>query len=322
MHIPGQYHAGELAAQRQAGLLEQAELTRQGIGARVPPPAAEFLSELPVLFVGAADQDQRMWASLLTGPPGFLRAVGDGLVEVAARPSPADPLATVLAGPAQLGTLAIDPATRRRMRLNGRSSPTTAVLTIAAEQVCANCPKYIQQRRPHHRAAAAIGPATASSITARMSAGQQALISAADTFFIATHARSGDADVSHRGGRPGFVQVTSDNDLRWPDYVGNAMMMTLGNLHQVAEAGLLFLDWRTGTTLQLTGTATVDFDPTAVADMPGAQRAVRFHVTAAVQIEQASPLIWSPPVLSKFNPPVAAAPLDPAAAAGAAPRTR
>ena len=104
-------------------------------------------------------------------------------------------------------------------------------------------------------------------------------------------------------GRPGFVQVLSGTDLRWPDYAGNAMMMTLGNLQQDPAAGLLFVNWQTGTTLQLTGTATVDWEPARARDLPGAQRAVRYQITQAVQIEHASPLAWTEPVFSKHNPP-------------------
>lgn len=311
MRAPARYHPGEVTAQQRAGLVEQAELSRGGIGTAVPPPAVAFLDEQPVLFVGAADAHGQMWASLLTGNPGFVRVqdrntglpgVPDGsTLHVAARPVQADPLAAALAQPAQIGTLAIEPATRRRMRLNGRSRPTPAGLSISAEQVYANCPKYIQQRTPHpapHRATPAVG-----TVTAALDGAQRSLLAGADTFFVATRSADGDADVSHRGGRPGFVQVLGGTELRWPDYVGNAMMMTLGNLQQDRAAGLLFLDWRTGTTVQLTGTAIVDWDPARAADLPGAQRAVHYHITQVVQIEHASPLAWTAPVFSKHNPP-------------------
>lgn len=311
MRAPARYHPGEIAAQQHAGLVEQAELSRGAIGTAVPPPAVAFLEEQPVLFVGAADTHGQMWASLLTGSPGFVQVQarntgppdvpGGSTVHVAARPVQADPLADVLGQPGQIGTLAIEPATRRRMRLNGRYRPTSAGLSISAEQVYANCPKYIQQRTPHpapHCARPAL-----CTVTAALDDMQRRLLAGADTFFVATRSADGDADVSHRGGRPGFVQVLSGTELRWPDYVGNAMMMTLGNLQQDAAAGLLFLDWQTGTTLQLTGTATVDWDPARAYDFPGAQRAVRYHITRVVQIDHASALAWTAPVFSKHNPP-------------------
>nr|WP_218822259.1 pyridoxamine 5'-phosphate oxidase family protein [Geodermatophilus pulveris] len=116
---------------------------------------------------------------------------------------------------------------------------------------------------------------------------RQAWIRSADTFFVATRSAAGDADASHRGGNPGFVQVLGDTELRWPDYTGNAMMMTLGNLRQDPAAGLLFVDRRDGSTLQLTGTATVDWG--ASDERPGAERVVRFRLRRAVQTDHASP---------------------------------
>lgn len=89
---------------------------------------------------------------------------------------------------------------------------------------------------------------------------QQDWITAADTFFIGSaHVQAG-TDASHRGGNPGFVQVHDSRTLRWPDYAGNNLFNTLGNLNVEARAGLLFLDFEHGHTLQLTGSATVSWE--------------------------------------------------------------
>lgn len=294
-----QYHAGEVVAHRLAGLVAQAELSRGAIGSTVPTPAAAFLAEQPMLVIGAADATGHMWASLLSGPPGFARATTESTLEIAALPVPGDPLADVLARPAQIGMIAIQPATRRRMRVNGRSTPTTTGLRVDADQVYANCPKYIQQRTP--QPVTSPGPPTVS-LTPSLTPGQQSWLTSADTFFVATRSAAGDADASHRGGNPGFVEVLGATELRWPDYVGNAMMMTLGNLQQDSAAGLLFVDWNSGSTLQVTGTATVEWDGAGA--MPGAQRVVSFRVQGVVQVDHASPLVWSTPAYSKHNPPL------------------
>ncbi|MFG3705952.1 pyridoxamine 5'-phosphate oxidase family protein [Micromonospora sp. NPDC047670] len=293
-----QYHPGELAAQRRAGVAEQAEYSRLAIGTTLPPPAMRFLTEQPMIVIGGADDDGRMWASLLTGPPGFISAPDERTIDVDTRPVPGDPLAPVLARPAQVGTIAIEAGTRRRMRLNGVSHPRPGGLRVTAEQVYANCPKYIQQRTPHRVAEAR--PAAPPVVGATLTPTQQQTVRRADTFFVATRSAAGACDASHRGGNPGFVRVLSPARLRWPDYIGNAMLMTLGNLQQDPAAGLLLVDWSTGTTLHLTGTAEVDWEP-AVA-MPGAQRAVDFHLERVVQIDHASPLVWSAPTYSRFNP--------------------
>lgn len=279
------FHPGERAAQRRAGVLDRADHVGRSVGAVIPPVAARFLADRPMLVVGAADADGRLWATLLTGPPGFLTAADRSTVAVATRPGPGDPLAAALAGPARVGTIALEPAARRRMRVNGRSRPHGDGLLISADQVYANCPKYI---RPRHlvdspEPPAPPGPARWSST---LDAAQRARIAAADTFFVATADDHGDTDASHRGGDPGFVEVAGPDRLRWSEFPGNSMFMTLGNLETRPSAGLLFPDWETGTTLLLSGTARVDW---STADRP----AVDFTVGAVVETPGASPLRWA-----------------------------
>ncbi len=102
---------------------------------------------------------------------------------------------------------------------------------------------------------------------------QRAWIRRADTFFIATSHPEAGADASHRGGMPGFVRVEGDR-LVWPDYAGNAMFNTLGNIALHPRAGLVFPDFEAGATLQLTGRAAVDWDRDRAGSFPGAERLV------------------------------------------------
>ncbi|MCC9309824.1 pyridoxamine 5'-phosphate oxidase family protein [Kitasatospora sp. RB6PN24] len=270
---------------------------------RIPAVAAEFLTAQPMLLVGAADADGRIWASALADRPGFLRArpgLGDepDAVTIAARPTPHDPLAAVLGGSTRVGMIALEPARRRRMRMNGRATATGDGLHVALDQVFSNCPKYIQARG-FDLLARQPGPVRR---TSQLTLPQQLFVNSADTFFIATADRAGDLDTSHRGGLPGFVEVLGPGRLRFPDYAGNAMFATLGNLAENPAAGLLFIDWDTGTTLQLTGTARIDWDPAHSAQVPGAQRLVDFTVAGVVESVAALPLTWSDPTYSPFNP--------------------
>ncbi|TQF02446.1 pyridoxamine 5'-phosphate oxidase family protein [Kitasatospora acidiphila] len=270
---------------------------------RVPAVAAEFLTAQPMVLVGAADSDGRIWASALAGRPGFLHAEpgppdGPDAVTIAASPAPHDPLAAALNGPTQVGMIAVEPARRRRMRMNGHATPTGDGLRVALDQVFSNCPKYIQARG-FDLVAQQSGPTRH---TTQLTLAQQIFVNTADTFFIATADRAGDLDTSHRGGLPGFVEVSGPGRLRFPDYSGNAMFATLGNLAENPNAGLLFIDWDTGTTLQLTGAAQTDWNPSHAAQVTGAQRLVDFTVTGVVESVTALPLRWSEPSYSPFNP--------------------
>ncbi|MEW1775534.1 pyridoxamine 5'-phosphate oxidase family protein [Streptomyces sp. NPDC086777] len=288
------YHEGSLALQEQSGLREAADHVGRAIGDGIKPVAAAFLELQPLLIVGAADPGTgRVWASPLSGRPGFVRTTGPRQISVTGGVLPCDPLAPVLARQdTAVATLALDPRSRRRMRLNGRSQPTDRGLTIAAERVFANCPKYIQRREEYRwDPDARPGPSVhGRELTDR----QAAFVAASDTFFLATTGPSG-AEASHRGGNPGFVRPVSSTELTWPDYPGNAMFLSLGNLAMDPHAGLLFLDWTDGTALQLTGRARTE----SAAD--GARR-VRFTVTHTVETPAAVPLRWAEPEFSPANP--------------------
>ncbi|MBN6056741.1 pyridoxamine 5'-phosphate oxidase family protein [Nonomuraea sp. RK-328] len=302
------YHPGERTVQGRAGLLEQARSASRTIRGEIPDVAREFLEQQVMLVIGAADDRGRIWASLLTGPMGFISVTGTAAIEIAAVPSLGDPLharfTARAAAPLQVGMIAIEPATRRRMRMNGLARPTPGGFRVELDQVFANCPKYLQRRHPVPAGQPAEpGPVDTAD---HLSEAQRALISRADTFFVATADPGGDADASHRGGNPGFVEVISPTTLRWPDYRGNAMFCTLGNIEASPAAGLIFPDWETGGSLQVTGVATTDWDPEHAAAVPGAERLVAFTVHHVVQIAGASPLRWSEVEYSRFNPPASA----------------
>ncbi|GAA2793969.1 pyridoxamine 5'-phosphate oxidase family protein [Kitasatospora sp. CM 4170] len=299
------YHPGERAVQARAGRTDRADHSGRAIGSTIPAVAARFLTERQVLVVGAADADGRLWATQLTGEPGFLRAPDERTLTVAAGPAADDPLAAVLAGPAEVGTIALDPAGRRRMRLNGRSTPDgRGGLVIAADQVYANCPKYIQRRSPAGRPAAGTPYAVAAGPA--LSTAQQLAVTTADTFFVATAGPDGRVDASHRGGNPGFLRVLGPDRLRWPEYAGNSMFMTLGNLELDPRAGLLLPDWETGGALLITGEARTDWSGPARDGLPGAERVVDLTVTAVLELADATPLTWTEPEYSPANPPAAA----------------
>ncbi|WP_042378646.1 pyridoxamine 5'-phosphate oxidase family protein [Streptacidiphilus melanogenes] len=288
------YHAGELAAQVRLGDTARAEHLGRSIRSTVPSVAAAFLAERQLLVVGAADETGRMWATVLTGSPGFVSVPDERTVVVAASPRPDDPLVGVLRGstPTSVGTIALEPATRRRMRVNGTVQAGPPGLLLHTEQVFSNCPKYIQKRRPV-RQTPTVEPGTARH-SAELSTAQQAFVATADTFFLATADAEGHVDASHRGGLPGFVEVLSPTRLRWADYVGNGAYMTLGNLELNPRAGLVLPDWESGDTLLLTGEARTDWQ----------ERSVEFELTAAVLLPGALPLRWTEPEYSPANPPL------------------
>ena len=294
------YHAGELAVQRRLGQSQIAERLSRMVRREIPDAAAEFLADQPMAVLAAADDTGRMWAGLVTGPPGFVHVDNDsderGQIAVDALPVSGDPLRDVLTGePRRVGMIAVQPQTRRRMRVNGMSVPTDAGVLIQPDQVYSNCPKYISRR--HVEGVTDTSGKRLVRRTTSLDARTGQIASAADTFFIGSADTQGNADASHRGGNPGFLEVLSPNLLRWPDYRGNSMFMTLGNISANPRAGLLIPDWHSGSTLQLTGTAEISWE-----SRPGAQCSVEFTIDEIVELSDVSPLRWSSPELSPANP--------------------
>lgn len=292
----GPFHAGELAVQERMGVREElAPWASKVVRPFLPQQHRDFYAALPFVVAAARDADGRPWATLLAGPPGFMRSPDPRRLEIAARPTAGDPLEGRLIPGADLGLLGIDLATRRRNRVNGRIAAEGDALILAVDQTFGNCPQHIHARA-WYPAPATPPPA---SRTLTLTAEQRARIAAADTLFIASgHPRAGEAaafgmDASHRGGPPGFVVVDSDRRLVIPDYAGNNHFNTVGNLALDGRAGLLFVDFATGGLLHLTGRVTIDWDSPAVARHPGAQRLLIFELDEAVDRPAALPLRWT-----------------------------
>lgn len=243
--------------------------------------AAQFLTTQRFAAITGRDRRGVLWVSPLSGQPGFLNG-GEDTLRISAVPREGDPLHRMPVGQ-QIGLIAIDFAARRRMRINGSLTESDdASMTVHVDQAYGNCPQYIH--RHDVNVAAVTAPPENLSQTTSLNAGQQATIEASDTFFLGTTHPTRGSDASHRGGPPGFVRVESAERLWWPDYPGNNMFNSFGNLTVDDEAALLFVDFATGASLQLSGTAQVEWTrPGAEGDDGGVGRRVAFTVGSVVE---------------------------------------
>lgn len=307
------FHNGEQALQQRVGLRERlAEVGALIMRDHMPDQHRELFGKVPFVLVGSVDADGQPHASLLAGPPGFAHAPNERTLAIEALPHTADPLKRALRIGASLGVLGIEPHTRRRNRLNGTVSALHAKgFEIAVRQSFGNCPKYIQAR---HAQWVGAGAASATRVVeaGALDAAGVALVREADTYFIASSVPPGQlersaahgVDVSHRGGKPGFVRVDRDADgvdtLTVPDFSGNNLFNTLGNLTLHPRAGLLFVDFAGQSLMQLSVDTEVIWSGAEVAAFSGAQRVLRHRVRAMRRIDGASVLHWSAAHRSPF----------------------
>ena len=298
----GPWHDGERAAQARAGFADYAASRGQNIRTFMPDQHRVFFAQLPFAVLGTLDRAGNPWATILSGPPGFLAGPDPKTLHIGAVPEEDDPAAEGISVGKRVALLGIELPTRRRNRMNGRIVDVDATgFTVAVEQSFGNCPQYIQRRDyrarrpPHYPAAEAL---TYDDTWAHD------LVRRADTLFVASSTppgqpvAGGGLDVSHRGGRPGFVALADDRALEIPDYRGNRYFNTLGNLAAYPRAGLLFVDFTTGDVLQMTGAAEIVWHGARVDALPGAERLWRVAPTRMVRLRGAFPLQLSEPEFS------------------------
>lgn len=257
------YHPGEIAVQELAGERSQAILNGRVFSPVIPLAARRFLSEQSCAAMGWLDAEGAPWASLAVGAPGFASCDDDGTtvtLQALAAGLPLGPTHDEISKSASLGLLFIDLATRRRLRVNGViTRATPEALRVRVEQAFANCPKYIQRRE---RLDAGARDTSTAIVTGHGAPPDLATwLARTDTAFVASVGPEGRLDCSHRGGRRGFMGVDGDAVVV-PDYPGNSMFCSLGNMMVEPCAGLVLVDFDARQQLHLSGDVSVTMTST------------------------------------------------------------
>lgn len=296
------FHAGELTIQEKLGVRERVHsYAPKFIRSFLPQQHQDLLESLPFIVVGSVDDQQQPNASLLFGAPGFIQSPDETTVSINAAPTPGDPLHNNLHMGSPLGFLAIDFETRRRNRLTGKATKVgQSGFAIKVDQSFGNCPQYIQSRTPSYKSnqgenypvGKILSPLPATDLSERLEK--------ADTFFIASsycedaNDRKHGVDVSHRGGKQGFMRLEG-NTLSFPDFSGNNHYNTLGNIALNPKVGILVPDFMSGDMLYIEGVAEIIWDGPEVKAFEAAERLVTVQITKTTLVEQAMPVSW------KFN---------------------
>lgn len=295
-HRRSRWHAGERLMQQRIGASERMEAMGQKvIRDYMPDQHREFYHQLPFMIVGAVDDHARPWATLIEGPEGFVASPDPRQLTIDTALDPQEPALSGLQPGSAIGMLGIELHTRRRNRVNGVIVQASGdQLAFAVEHAFGNCPQYIQ-KRAYFRSPPALRGHSQRLDFAHLDERASAMISQTDTFFVASFYQHSDGqrsvDVSHRGGRPGFIKVEGDR-LTIPDYAGNLHFNTLGNLQVNPKAGLLFVDFSTGDMLQLTGRTHLILESPMITAFEEAERLWTFEVEQAVLRPGALSIRW------------------------------
>jgi ferredoxin-NADP reductase/predicted pyridoxine 5'-phosphate oxidase superfamily flavin-nucleotide-binding protein len=292
------WHAGEIILQQKAGVAAR----MKDVGSRVLrdyliDQHRQFYPQLPFIVLGTVDGDGSAWATLRANHPGFLHSPDPHRLSVRLSRETGDPADNGMNEGDAIGMLGIELQTRRRNRLNGKIAHRTADgFDVVVGQSYGNCPQYIQLRDFGFAREPKQPTAQPSVVLDGLDDRAKALIAQSDTFFVASYVGRDNGerqvDVSHRGGKPGFVRIGDDGVLTIPDFAGNLFFNTLGNILTNPQAGLVFADFESGDLLQLSGEAEVILDSPEIAAFQGAERLWRFRPQRVVYRADALALRW------------------------------
>ncbi|GAB7363445.1 hypothetical protein MBLNU230_g3719t1 [Neophaeotheca triangularis] len=326
------WHEGETAVKRALRVSEDINPTIPGLS----PQLANHLQIVPLLAVGTLDKEGRPWTTIWGGESGFARPLAPAIIGIRTPvPGQHDPVVEELVGKEATGEivreegtgrmvsgLTIDLETRKRVKLFGRmvagalgtkanddeanqAPPIPEIqLVLRIEQSLGNCPKYLNSK---HITPSPSNP-TLISNSPQLPLDAIDLLAHADLFFISSTNSAHDMDTNHRGGPAGFLRLASNNPsgaiLLYPEYSGNRLYQTLGNLTTTPLAGLCIPDFRNGNLLTLTGRTRIFYPPEAATQIPHSTLAVEITVTHARFIQTALPFRGRPGDPSPYNPPL------------------
>ncbi|KAL3421731.1 oxidoreductase FAD-binding domain-containing protein [Phlyctema vagabunda] len=292
------------------------------------PAAANLLIRCPLLALGTLDAEGKPWTSIWGGEPGFSRAIAQSTIGIKTTVDRSfDPVVGTLLGSKGDGEvvqeqgmgrmvsgLAIDLESRRRVKLYGRMVAGAlqstekglgeVQLVVKIEQSLGNCPKYLNKKHivPHLPRPSLV------SEKLHLSPAAVDLLEKADLFFISSSNHDLDMDTNHRGGPPGFVRILSNEPdqvtLVYPEYSGNRLYQTLGNLQTTPKAGLVFPNFDTGDVLYVTGRTEILAGAEAAKLIAHTNLAVKIQVDAVRFVSNGLAVRGEPGAFSPYNPPV------------------
>jgi hypothetical protein len=239
---PLTYHHGQLSIQAEAKTTAVADHLANWVG-----PVAAFARQADLMLLAALDGEQILRFTVLSGT--------SPLVEVIEDDEPLVRFARAFSGRLPVGRcggLVINLALARRARLNGVLAANDGVRELAAAETLTLCRKYmapsialegIPRLGPDSRRSLALDDPWLAGLLAR-----------AETSFLATISPDGGPDVAHRGGPPGFLTLdAATGRLSWPEYVGDGVFKSAGNVRATGAFTLLVPELDSGDGVELVG---------------------------------------------------------------------
>jgi len=240
---PLNYHAGQIAVQEEAKTRHVADKLAHWVG-----PVGEFALGADLFLFATAGADGVLSFAVLSGAPPLVEVADESGVQLHFPPG----LAPLPPAPVACGGLAISLGQARRARINGLLVSNGGDNKLVARETFTLCRKYMApsvalEERPH------LGPVACEPL-ALDDPWLSALLARTETSFLASVSPDGGPDVAHRGGPPGFLKLdAAARRLTWPEYVGDGVFKSAGNVRATGIMTLLVPDHDSGDGVELIG---------------------------------------------------------------------
>ncbi|KAF9076764.1 hypothetical protein BDP27DRAFT_1283537 [Rhodocollybia butyracea] len=331
------WHPGEKTIHAKMNFLGDPSIDRMYtvIGDELDAFHAEFHAQCHFLPVTTLDVDGRPWSSILAprdGQPGssFIRYISGSTLRVTAEVWDGEPILRTGKKNMLIAGIGIDFSTRMRNKVAGftpryrhTEGDRVVELDMAVNETVGNCPKYINLRRlspyPHTHPKIAAENLHLSPDERLPDELVNFILDSDTAFFGSTYiALDKDADrfpshlgMNQRGGRRGFIRVSKKDGrtLAMPDYSGNRILTSLGNVEATPLASLTFVNFETGAILYLTGEATnyVGEEAKQIMPMHNKNALTTLFVTGYTFVLDALPVrqtVGTPAEPSPYSPPI------------------
>lgn len=240
------YHAGQREVQDEANSRPVADILAERLSRRAEQVAA-WCAAADLFIFAVAGSDRTLRFTAISGAPPLVQPIDVNQLSL-------PPLQHLPPGEYRAGAIAIDLEHARRARINGELSVDETGASFLGRESLVNCRKYIAPSTALE-AGLHIGPKAVEAVSLH-DAGLAAVISGAETAFLASISPDGQPDVSHRGGPNGYLKLDAPaGTLSWTELAGNGMFKSAGNVRATGIVSLLVLDLGSGDAYELSGSA-------------------------------------------------------------------
>lgn len=244
------YHDGEKSIQEQMGVRDKAESLNSMFYKELPVVASQFLESLNFCVITFSSENE-IFSSVVADIKPFIEILNTKEILIDLEKSSFIPKNILETKDLNIGLIGLEFENRMRIRVNGKGTIENYKLHLHIDVAYSNCPRFISDRKIIGRVDFSNDSKIEKYFTLEKAC--KKIIENADTFFLGTSHKNGDADISHKGGKKGFLKVLSSTELEFDDFPGNNMFNTLGNIHTNPNVSIVLIDFFNNNVLHING---------------------------------------------------------------------